>query len=109
MTANNPPLDLDYPFPEGHGPKPAGAYRLDIGLKPVRTIDELRAILSLLQLIQRHARTLDLPNVQLNRTAIVNLSDKISLSVIDDELGCAGFREHNIIFNSIPDDEIAPV
>ena len=89
--------------------KPAGAYRLDIGLKPVRTREELRSLVSLLGAIQRHFETLDLPNVQVSRTAIANISDKISLAMIDEEFTCAGFREENIIFNTIRDDEIQDV
>lgn len=41
-------LALDDPLIVGDDPKPAGAYHLDIGLKPVRAREELRALMSLL-------------------------------------------------------------
>ncbi|WP_241420143.1 hypothetical protein [Acidiphilium multivorum] len=100
------PMDPDDPLLSEDSPKPAGAYRLDIGMKPVRTREELRALLSFLGAIQRHIETLELPNVQVSRTAIANISDKISLDMIDEEFTRAGLREENIIFNRVEDDEV---
>ena len=78
------PMDPDDPLLAGDEPKPAGAYRLDIGMKPVRTREELRALLSFLGAIQRHIETLELPNVRISRTVVVNISDNIDLSTINE-------------------------
>ena len=103
------PMDPDDPLLSEDSPKPAGAYRLDIGMKPVRTREELRALLSFLGAIQRHIKTLNLPNVPIVRTAILNVSDRIDLSVIDEECSQTQFTDDNITFNMIADDEISSI
>ncbi len=86
----------------------AGAYRLDLGLKPVQTREELHTLLSLLTTIRRHIETLDLPNKPIVRTAIVNVSDRIDPSVIDEECSQTQITDDNIILNIISDNDILP-
>ena len=100
------PMDPEDLWVAGDEPKPAGAYRLDIGMKPVRTREELRALLSFLGAIQRHIETLELPNGRVSRTAVVNISDNIDLSIINEELYISGFTEENIILNTFAESEI---
>lgn len=103
------PMDPEDLWVAGDEPKPAGAYRLEIGMKPVRTQEELRALLSFLGTIQRHIETLALPNVSTMRTAIINITDNIGLDIIDAELSSSKFSEENIIFNTVNNDSISPL
>jgi hypothetical protein len=103
------PIDPGDPLLAGDEPKPAGAYCLDIGMKPVRTREELRVLLSLLAAIQRHIETLELPNVRVSRTAVVNVTENIDLETIDAELNYSKFREESITINTIKDETIPQI
>ena len=94
---------------EAENLQPAGSYCLNIGLKPVRTRKELRALLSHLGVIHDHLAVLARPNVKITQTAVVNISSKLMRLDLFEGLESAGFSSEEIVFNVVPDDDIPAV
>ena len=94
---------------EAENLQPAGSYSLNIGLKPVRTRKELRALLSHLGVIHDHMAALARPNVKVTQTAVVNISSELMCLELFERMKNAGFGSEEMVFNVVPDDEIPDV